>query len=1117
MCIHNHHPRLAAVIAGAIAMASALFGEMAAASTNYAVCVGINQYSTAYIRRSQWLSGCVPDACHICTNITERGEWKPENVTLLLNSGANKTSIRSAITRVAAKAVPGDVFLYYHSSHGGNTSSANDSLDVFLCTYNANYTDAELAADLAKFQSGVKVVVMVDACNSGGLFKSQDGDEDAISATGARGSATLTDLQDPPERSGSSRAIDNDAVATSFGLAGRVSAAIDAIRAGESRRRGAARGIDSSEIGWITAADYNQYSWDNDAGTGGVFTDAALAGWTYGYCDDRDYGDEDCYADFYELWNFAKDFATGKAQSGEDHTDAQCANADVLRSVRAGWVGDRETAPEDPPRFRPIGTIEPDVGQLVSGYVRVYTPTNAPATISIESGHPSATLVDGVFTFTPPAVDDYEFTLAATNANGSTNMTFVVSAYPCRPENPHVTNVSSNSFTVCWSPATGAEGYWLEVDSGRGGTWSSNLAFFDNDVGDATNVVVTGLMPDTYYTFWIWAYSGNRGSYASIRKTVRTDKIHSQPSWSNIPVQTGQVGRTFVLDLARFIKGHPASSLTLNDGFARLAGTVLSFTPLATGTYPFTIVVSNDVGSASTSFTVEAGAYAPKKFALCVGINEYEEINGLNGCVNDAEFMAASLIERGGWNAADVTVLTDSAATKSAIRSAISNIVAQSMAGDTFVYQHSSHGGQFNDETGDIIYDESGMATFLCVYDEDFYDNTTAYNDYEIAADLAAFPAGVKVAVIVDACHSAGLFKSRDGDIAAGETPTLPGDAASFDLAGRVSSLIDAGRVRRRALGEDVARTISASEIGWATAAEYYETSYDGGFYHTDEWLSDNMYGEDYYIQTGSNSGYYRYPGSYRLGGVFLASATWGWWNGGADTDAATGDNDGLCDVYEFWKKGYDFCTTVGDFWYGNSNYNYYPQCTNVTVLRSIELGQACGGPSRQSISLMLDGAADSGLGANITNAAVYSAYLDWTTTVKGSDGTTVAGENAVWASPYSWLSFALGSDTLMTNSLTSADVTITSFAPAGDDGAFALEVEIAPLAIGSGVADQAVLLSTLAQIIGIEGATSLATDTFSSDGIGVTFSSPDNGRIRLIATPPADAGDSFFMRVKVR
>ena len=1111
MCIHNHHPRLAAVIAGAIAMASALFGEMAAASTNYAVCVGINQYSTAYIRQDQWLSGCVPDARHICTNITERGEWKPENVTLLLNSGAKKTSIRSAITRVAAKAVPGDVFLYYHSSHGGNTSSANDSLDVFLCTYNANYTDAELAADLAKFQSGVKVVVMVDACNSGGLFKSLDGDEDAISTTGARGSATLTDLQDPPERSGSSRAIDNDAVATSFGLAGRVSAAIDAIRAGESRRRGAARGIDSSEIGWITAADYNQYSWDNDAGTGGVFTDAALAGWTYGYCDDRDYGDEDCYADFYELWNFAKDFATGKAQSGEDHTDAQCANADVLRSVRAGWVGDRETATDDPPRFRPIGTIEPDVGQLVSGYVRVYTPTNATAMVSIVSGHPSATLVDGVFSFTPPAVDDYEFTLAATNANGSTNMTFTVSSYPVMPENLHVTNVASNSFTACWSPAAGAEWYKLGVVVGRQSDWSSSYksyAVFGDYVGNVTNYVISDLKPDTYYTFWVWACSGDKNSYVSSRKTVRTDKIHSRPSWSGIPVQTGQVGRPFVLDLARFIDGHPASGLTLTEGSATLAGTVLSFTPSATGTYPFTVVVSNDVGSAETSFSVEAGPPTSKRFALCVGINKYEVINGLDGCVNDAEFMAANLMERGGLDTADVTILTDAAATKSAIRGAISNIVAQSMAGDTFIYQHSSHGGQFYDETGELIYGEDGKATFICVYDEDYYDNATAYNDYEIAEDLAAFPAGVKVAVIVDACHSAGLFKSRDEARAA---------AASFDLAGRVSSLIDAGRARRRALGEDVARTISASEIGWATAAEYYEYSMDGGFYHTDEWLTNDDYGWGYLVQVDQNNGYFDYPSFYRIGGVFLTSATWGWWNGDADTDVAAGDNDGLCDVYELWKKGHDFCTAFGTYWYWDSDYNYNPQCTNVTVLRSIELGRAGGGPSPRSIALMLTGAGDAGLAANITNAAVYSAYLDWITTVKGSDGTTAAGEKAVWASPYSWLSFALGSDTLMTNSLTSADVTITSFAPAGDDGAFALEVEIAPLAIGSGVADQAVLLSNLAQIIGIEGATSLATDNFSSDGIGVTFSSPDNGRIRLLATPPADAGDSFFMRVKVR
>lgn len=41
-------------------------------------------------------------------------------------------------------------------------------------------------------------------------------------------------------------------------------------------------------------------------------------------------------------------------------------------------------------------------------------------------------------------------------------------------------------------------------------------------------------------------------------------------------------------------------------------------------------------------------AAAPSRYALCVGINRYKEISSLEGCVNDANFMAANLIERGG-------------------------------------------------------------------------------------------------------------------------------------------------------------------------------------------------------------------------------------------------------------------------------------------------------------------------------------------------------------------------------------------------------------------------------------------------------------------------------------
>ena len=280
--------------------------QNAPGTNHYALCVGVNTYKSTYLDPSFRLEGCVLDANRVWTNITKRGKWTAANATRLLNSSATKAAIRKAITNIAAKAVSGDVFFYYHSSHGGNDY---DNYDVYLCSHDADYTDQELASDLAQFASGVKVVVMVDACYSGGLFK-------------------------PAKKKSMRRAS-----STGFDLAQRVSASIDALRAGTRKgRKGMESGrISSGEIGWLTSADYNQDSWESAAG--GEFTGAAIQGWTNGVCDSAKYGNRDGYANFYELWNYAKDISVGHAPPAEDRTDAQCLNTNVLLATIAGWVG----------------------------------------------------------------------------------------------------------------------------------------------------------------------------------------------------------------------------------------------------------------------------------------------------------------------------------------------------------------------------------------------------------------------------------------------------------------------------------------------------------------------------------------------------------------------------------------------------------------------------------------------------------------------------------------------------------------------------------------------------------------------------------------------------------
>jgi len=60
-------------------------------------------------------------------------------------------------------------------------------------------------------------------------------------------------------------------------------------------------------------------------------------------------------------------------------------------------------------------------------------------------------------------------------------------------------------------------------------------------------------------------------------------------------------------------------------------------------------------------------------------------------------------------------------------------------------------------------------------------------------------------------------------------------------------------------------------------------------------------------------------------------------------------------------------------------------------------------------------------------------------------------------------------------------------------------------------------LKENLKKVLGIEGAATLSPGDFSSDNIDITFDTPVDGKAKFTVTPPADAGDSFFMRIKVQ
>lgn len=164
-----------------------------------------------------------------------------------------------------------------------------------------------------------------------------------------------------------------------------------------------------------------------------------------------------------------------------------------------------------------------------------------------------------------------------------------------------------------------------------------------------------------------------------------------------------------------------------------------------------------------------------------------------------------------------------------------------------------------------------------------------------------------------------------------------------------------------------------------------------------------------------------------------------------------------------------------------------------------------------------LQGSADIKLMGNITDAATYSAYREWAQTVKGVDGKKLAGKQTVKDSTKAWLSFALGTDVLLGRELVFGDVKIGSFTPSTTEGKFEFNVSVKDVNIGGGSVAEGILKANLKKVFEVEGANSLSPGAFSSDNIDIIFDTPVDGKAKFTVSPPSDAGDSFFMRVKVK
>jgi len=134
-----------------------------------------------------------------------------------------------------------------------------------------------------------------------------------------------------------------------------------------------------------------------------------------------------------------------------------------------------------------------------------------------------------------------------------------------------------------------------------------------------------------------------------------------------------------------------------------------------------------------------------KKYALCVGINDYPgSVNDLHGCVNDAMDWS-ELLQREGYT---VIQLLDGQATKQAVVNTLTHLVEQTGWADRLVFTYSGHGTWVPDQNGD---ESDGRDEAMCMYD---FNAGGLLLDDDLADIFAPMRYGSRALVLSDSCHS---------------------------------------------------------------------------------------------------------------------------------------------------------------------------------------------------------------------------------------------------------------------------------------------------------------------------------------------------------------------------
>ena len=125
----------------------------------YAIFIGISKYPSS----ADDLNYAVADANALAAALKDCSAWKDASITMLLDSNAEKTKIKDAITAIVKNAKKNDLFMMTYSGHGSNTDNKG-----VMCVWEGNKDGTVDDGEVAEWIQDIKCPFLFidDACHS---------------------------------------------------------------------------------------------------------------------------------------------------------------------------------------------------------------------------------------------------------------------------------------------------------------------------------------------------------------------------------------------------------------------------------------------------------------------------------------------------------------------------------------------------------------------------------------------------------------------------------------------------------------------------------------------------------------------------------------------------------------------------------------------------------------------------------------------------------------------------------------------------------------------------------------------------------------------------------------